>query len=244
MKKTVLITGASRGIGRATAELFAYRGCNVLINYNSSHGGANELVNMLKGNGFAAELFKADVSARDQVDMMLEYCAQSFGGIDILVNNAAISDSRIFTEITQCEWDRMLDINLKGVFNCTQSALKYMLPKRRGVIINVASMWGETGGACEVHYSASKAGIIGLTKALAKELGPSGIRVNCISPGAIQTDMLKGYDRDSLEELRNAAPLMRLGTSGDVASGIFYLSSDEADFITGQVLGINGGMVI
>ncbi|RCX09293.1 3-oxoacyl-[acyl-carrier protein] reductase [Anaerobacterium chartisolvens] len=244
MKKTVLITGASRGIGRATAELFAYRGCNVLINYNSSHSDAAELVSVLKGNGFEAELFKADVSARGQVDRMLEYCAERFGGIDILVNNAAISDSRLFTEITQSEWDRMLDINLKGVFNCTQSALKYMLPQKRGVIINVASMWGETGGACEVHYSASKAGIIGFTKALAKELGPSGIRVNCISPGVIQTDMLKEYDRDSLEELKSSAPLMRLGTAGDVASGIFYLSSDEADFITGQVLGINGGMVI
>lgn len=244
MERVVLITGASRGIGKAAAALFARHGHHVLINYRQSREMAHSLVNDLKNQGYSAECFPADVSKRKEVDAMVEFCLEKFGKIHVLVNNAGISESRLFTDITEEEWDIMVNTNLKGVFNCTQSVLKQMIPQKDGVIINVSSIWGLIGGSCEVHYSAAKAGIIGLTKALAKELGPSNIRVNCVAPGVIQTDMMSGYDETALEELKHQTPLMKLGQARDVASAIYYLASDEARFITGHVLNVNGGFAV
>lgn len=242
--KTVIITGASRGIGRAAARLFAENGYNVLINYLSSGEAAESLRGALTSDGLSAAAFRADVSLREQVDLMVDACADMFGGVDILINNAAISQSKLFTDITDSEWDEMLRINLKGVFNCSQSALRYMLREKKGKIINISSIWGVAGASCEVHYSAAKAGVIGFTKALAKELGPSNIQVNCIAPGVVETDMLSSYTEEDLAALRNMTPLLRLGTPEDIAYCALYLASDRADFITGQVISPNGGFVI
>jgi 3-oxoacyl-[acyl-carrier protein] reductase len=244
MKKTVIVTGASRGIGRAVAEVMAQKGYNVLINYNRSGDMAVELKEKLFRQGFSADVFKADVTNRCEVDEMVEYCRDRFGTVDILINNAGVSQSKLFTDITDCDWDTMMDVNLKGTFNCTQSILKYLISKKKGKIINISSIWGITGASCEVHYSAAKAGIIGLTKALAKELGPSNIQVNCVAPGVIQTDMLSEYSDDDLNLLKESTPLMRLGTVWDIAACVAFLVSEEADFITGQVISPNGGFVI
>jgi len=244
MKRSVIITGASRGIGRAIAEVMASNGFHVLINYNRSEDAAVELKEKLIRQGFSADIFKADVSKRCEVDKMVDYCLDRFGTVDILVNNAGVSQSKLFTDITEEDWNMMVDINLKGAFNCTQSILKYLIPKKKGKIINISSIWGITGASCEVHYSAVKAGLIGLTKALAKELGPSNIQVNCIAPGVIQTDMLSEFTEDDLNVLKENTPLMRLGTVWDIAACAAFLVSEGADFITGQVISPNGGFVI
>lgn len=244
MKKTAIITGASKGIGRSIAENFACKGYNVIINYNSSSREAHEFEALLNAQGLSALAFKADVSVRSEVDAMVDFCIREFGSVDVLVNNAGISVSNLFTDITEAEWDSVFATNLKGVFNCTQSALRYMLPAKKGKIINISSMWGLVGGSCEVHYSAAKAGVIGFTKALAKELGPSNIQVNCIAPGVIQTDMLSDYTHEELEVLRYDTPLMRLGKPHNIAASALFLASEDADFITGHVLSVNGGYVV
>jgi 3-oxoacyl-[acyl-carrier protein] reductase len=241
---TVMITGASRGIGKATAELFAGKGYNVLINYNHSESSAFKLTTQLKTNGFSAALYKADVSKKTEVDSMVDYCFNTFGSVDILVNNAGIAASKLFIDLSEVEWDEMINVDLKGVFNCCQAVLRYMLPQKKGKIINIASIWGMVGASCEVHYSAAKAGVIGLTKALAKELGPSNIQVNCIAPGVVQTDMLASFNEEELAELKAATPLQRLGTPEGIAACAYYLASDAADLFTGQVLSPNGGFVI
>ncbi len=242
--KNVIITGASRGIGQSIAEIFANKGYNVLINYNNSEKSALDLYNKLKGKGLSAKVFKADVSKRDEVNSMMKFCVEEFGGIDVLINNAGISQEKLFTDITDEDFDAMVNVNLKSVFNCSQEALKYMLPKKRGKIINISSIWGMVGASCEVHYSASKAGIIGLTKALAKELGSSNIQVNCIAPGIIQTDMLSLYNESELNALQENTPLMRLGSPKDIAGCTLFLASTHSDFITGQIISPNGGFVI
>lgn len=243
-KKTVVITGASRGIGKATVEVFAQQGYNVLINFNNSEKEAIAIYNNLKEKKFSVKLFKADVSNRDEVDAMMKFCVNEFGAIDILVNNAGISQEKLFTDITDEDWDRMQNINLKSVFICTQEVLKHMIPEKKGKIINVSSIWGMVGASCEVHYSTAKAGVIGLTKALAKELGPSNIQVNCVAPGIIETDMLSSFDQEQLDILKENTPLMRLGSPIDIAMCIFFLASRHADFITGQTISPNGGFVI
>jgi 3-oxoacyl-[acyl-carrier protein] reductase len=242
--KNVIVTGASRGIGRTTAALFAIKGYNVLINYNQSKEEALKLQRRLSSRGFSAALFQADVSKREQVDAMTDYCRNRFGGVDILINNAGIAQQKLFIEISQREWDEMINVDLKGVFNCSQSALKYMLRQKKGKIINVASIWGLVGGSCEVHYSAAKAGVIGFTKALAKELGPANIQVNCIAPGIIKTAMNNSLSPQELAELAEATPLLKLGRTRDIASCALFLASEAADFITGQVMSPNGGFVI
>lgn len=243
-KKTAIITGASRGIGNETAKAFTNEGYNVLINYNSSYEEAWKLKDFIVSNGGCAEIFKADVSNPGEVNDMVQFCLENFKSIDVLVNNAAISQSKLFTDITQSDWDRMMDVNLKGVFNCTLSVVKHMISQKRGKIINVSSIWGMTGASCEVHYSAAKAGIIGFTKALAKELGPCNIQVNCVAPGIIRTSMISEYNQDEINELINQTPLLRLGTVKDVAYTILFLASEKADFITGQLISPNGGFVI
>lgn len=243
-KKTVLVTGASRGIGRAIAKLFAQEGYNVLINYNKSEEEANNLYNELKEKGFSVCKFKADVSKKEEVNAMVNYCIGKFERLDILVNNAGISRTNLFTDISYEEWDEVININLNSVFYTTKKALQYMLPEMSGKIINISSIWGMVGGSYEVHYSTSKAAVIGMTKALAKELGPSNIQVNCIAPGVIQTDMLNDIRDDDKEALKEETPLMRLGAVEDIANCALFLASDKSNFITGQVISPNGGLVI
>ncbi|EII6787260.1 SDR family oxidoreductase, partial [Clostridioides difficile] len=203
-----------------------------------------ELYTRLNEENFSIKLFKADVSNREDVENMVDYCIKEFGGLDVLVNNAGISQDKLFTDITDVDWDNMMNINLKGSFYCSQVALKYMISEKKGNIINISSIWGISGASCEVHYSITKAGIIGMTKALAKEVGPSNIRVNSIAPGVINTDMLSGYNEEDIDILVEETPLMRLGTPEDIANCAIFLASDKSNFITGQVISPNGGFVI
>jgi 3-oxoacyl-[acyl-carrier protein] reductase len=169
---------------------------------------------------------------------------KAIGEIFVLVNNAGIAEQALFTDITDDMWRKMLDTNLSGAFYCSRAVLKYMINRKQGKIINISSIWGETGGSCEVHYSASKAGLIGMTKALAKEVGLSGVTVNCVSPGVILTDMTSHFDEETMNELKNETPLNKIGTPEDVAGAVAFLASADADFITGQDLAVNGGMNI
>lgn len=244
MAKTVLITGASRGIGAEIARQFALNGYNVAINYNKSEQPAILLKQEITQNGGTAEIFKADVSNHSEVVNMVESIYSTFGFIDVLVNNAGIAQQILFIDITPEIWATMLNTNLTSVYNCCNAVLPKMISEHRGNIINIASMWGETGGSCEVHYSASKAGVIGLTKALAKEVGLSGIRVNCVSPGVVMTDMMSGFDKETLDSLAEETPLNKLGTSLDIANAVLFLADEKSSFITGQVLGVNGGILI
>ena len=243
-KKTVLITGGARGIGKAMSKAFAKEGYNVLVNFNKSENGAKELYTILNEKNFSVKLFKADISNREDVEDMVDYCIKEFGGLDVLVNNAGVSQDKLFTDITDEDWDNMMNINLKGSFYCSQVALKYMISEKKGNIINISSIWGISGASCEVHYSITKAGIIGMTKALAKEVGPSNIRVNSIAPGVINTDMLSGYNEEDIDVLVEETPLMRLGTPEDIANCAIFLASDKSNFITAQVISPNGGFVI
>ena len=246
MKKqvTVIITGASRGIGKTMAELFAVKEFNVLLNYHRSESEAFQTAARLKAMGLSVALYQGDVTDKRRMDSMVDFCINTFGSIDVLINNAGIAASKLFVDITEAEWDELINVNLKGVFNCSQAVLRYMIPEKKGKIINIASIWVMVGAACEVPYSTAKAGVIGLTKALAKELGPSNIQVNCIAPGIIETDMLSGYRETELLELKNQTPLQRLGKPADVASCALFLASGTADYMTGQVISPNGGFVI
>ncbi len=244
MCKTVLITGASKGIGYETAKLFAQKGYNVAVNYNSSKEAAFGLVNDLLEKNCSVMAVQADVSCKEQVDSMINSVNKQFGEIDILVNNAGIAKQRLFTDISTQEWDNMFDINVKGMFLCCQGVLPAMIRNKSGKIINISSIWGITGASCEVLYSATKAAVIGLTKALAKELGPSGIQVNCVAPGVIDTDMNSDLDKATFEDLKEQTPLGTIGKCIDVAETIAFLAQEKANFITGQVISPNGGFLI
>lgn len=239
MKKAAIITGASRGIGRATAYALAECGYIPIINYLNSRKSAEETARETCG-----EVFRADISDSAEVEGMVKEVIKKYGGIDVLVNNAGISVSGLFTDITPQQEQRIIDVNIKGVFNCTRHVIPGMISRKYGRIINIASMWGEVGASCEVHYSAAKAAVIGFTKALAKEVGPSGITVNCVSPGLISTDMNAIHRPEDLNALIEETPLQRMGTPEDVAAAIAFLTSDKSSFITGQVIGVNGGFVI
>jgi len=239
--QTALITGASRGIGSAIARQLAKDGFRVIINYNASEREAQLLISELNNtNSIKCIALQADVSDRAQVEAVFA----AAGGIDVLINNAGIAQQKLFTDLTEQDWDRMFDVDVKGVFHCCQCALPYMIHQKHGKIINISSMWGQVGASCEVHYSAAKAAVIGLTKALAKEVGPSGIQVNCIAPGVIQTEMNAHLDESTIEELKEETPLGVIGTVQDIADAVSFLAGEKADFITGQVLGVNGGIVI
>lgn len=242
--RTVLITGASRGIGAACAKAFAGNGDRVIINYNRSEQQAVSLARSLRENGAEVGLIKADVSSSAEVSRMFSQIESEFGGADVLVNNAGIAQTKLFTDITDEDWSRMLSVNLSSVFYCCRAALPYMIRQKRGRIVNISSMWGQVGGSCEVHYSAAKAGVIGLTKALAMEEGPSGITVNCVAPGVIQTDMTSGYSEQDMQALRDETPTGTLGNPEDVARAVLFLAREQSSFITGQVLGVNGGFVV
>ncbi len=241
---TVLITGASRGIGRAVALAFARQGFCVAANYHTHEQQAKELGEELRALGACARLFRADVSDKAQVDAMFLKIRQDFGSVDVLVNNAGMAQQKLFTDITEEEWDRMFDVNIKGMFHCAKGVLPDMISRKKGKIINVSSIWGIAGASCEVHYSASKAAVIGFTKALAKEVGPSGIQVNCVAPGVVETDMNAALSEDIKEELREETPLGCIGEPDDIAQAILFLAEDRSRFITGQVISPNGGIVI
>ena len=244
MKKTVVITGASKGIGAAMAILFARKGYNVVIGYNESYQLAKMLSSSLSSQGYSVMPFKVNVTNKLETDLLIKETVYKFGSVDILINNAGIAFNGLITDTDEFDSDRIFDINLKGVYNCCKSVTPVMVNQKSGKIINISSMWGQVGASCEVAYSAAKAGVIGLTKALAKELAPSGITVNCIAPGLIDTTMNSNISVEDLNAFVEDIPLGRMGTADDVAETALFLSSEGADYITGQVLGVNGGYVV
>lgn len=239
-----VVTGGASGIGEATVRALCADGMPVVINYNSSEAKAEALASELSFKGYSVMTAKADVSLSSEVNEMFEKISRDFGNPYVLVCNSGIAQQKLFTDITDEDWNKMTGVNLTGVFNCCRAALPYMIRQKKGRIITVSSMWGQVGASCEVHYSAAKAGVIGLTKALAQEVAPSGITVNCVSPGAIETKMMSSFSQDDIAALCDEIPLMRLGKPEEVAAAISFLASDNAGYITGQVLGVNGGMII
>lgn len=235
-QKVVIVTGASRGIGREIAKTLAKDGNHVIANYNQSSEAALHLQNELKEAGLDIDIFKCDVSKRQDVQNMIHFTINKYGKIDVLINNAGVDQTKLFTDITDADWNWIIQNNLYSVFCCSQEVIKYMLHEKSGCIINISSIFGRIGGSCEAHYSCSKAGIDGLTKSLAKELSLSHIRVNSIAPGAIDTDMNKNVD---YEEVKKEIPLAKIGTPNDIAKCVKWLMEDE--YTTGQIIEINGG---
>ena len=236
--RNVIVTGGTRGIGAAISRAFAENGDRVFAVYEKDDSAARDFAEKTD-----AIIIKADVSKSDGASAVYNEVAK-YGKVDILINNAGISQIKLFSDITEADWDRMFAVNTKSVFLMTKQALTDMIHNKSGKIINISSIWGQTGGSCEVHYSASKAAIIGFTKSLAKELGLSGIQVNCIAPGVIKTDMTAHLSDNDIADLKEQIPLNRIGTPEDIAKTAVFLASDGADYITGQIFGINGGMLI
>ncbi len=243
MKKTALITGSSRGIGRAVAERLARDGYAVCINFIERSDKAEELVKKLTAEGFEAMSFQADVADAEAVSNMVKAIERRFGPVTLLVNNAGIAKQCLFQDMSHEYWKRIFDVNLNGTFNTIQAVLPNMLHEHSGCIINVSSIWGEHGASCEVAYSSTKHAIIGLTRSLAQELAPSNIRVNCIAPGVIDTDMVQVLGRETLDALAEDTPLGRLGRPEDIAALVSFLASEGAAFITGQVITSDGGFM-
>lgn len=240
--KTVLVTGSSRGIGKCIAENLAKDGYNVVLNYNKSVKEAKKIKEELENQGIKIEIFKADVSKREDVKKLIKFTIDKFNNIDVLINNAGIAKLQMFNDITDEDWNEMLSTNLNSVFFTIQEALPNMIHNKNGCIINISSIWGIVGASCEVAYSVSKAGINGLTKALAKELGLSNIRVNAIAPGVIDTDMNSNIDNAIKEQIKEETPLNRIGKPIDIYRCVKWLVEDE--FTTGQIISPNGGYVI
>ncbi|MEE0866652.1 MAG: SDR family oxidoreductase [Clostridia bacterium] len=242
MSKVAIITGASRGIGREIAKTLAKKGIKVIANYNKSEEKAKELQEELKIENIDIDIFKADVSRRNEAKELVDYTLDKYGRIDILINNAGIAQFKEFTKITDEDWNKMIDINLNSVFIMSQEVLENMIHNKNGCIINISSIWGNVGSSCEVHYSTAKAGINGMTKALAKELGPSNIRVNAIAPGIIDTEMNNDISEEQINIIKEETPLGRIGKPEDIAKCVKWLVEDE--FTTGQVISPNGGWII
>lgn len=239
--KTVVITGSSRGIGAATAKLFAENGFNVCVNYFHSEKAAKELTASLP----SAVAVKADISKKADAFALIEAATETFGHVDVLVNNAGIAlPPQLVTDVSDADYDRVFDINMKGVHNTVNAVLPQMVNRKSGNIVNISSLWGVVGGSCETVYTASKAAVIGYTKALAKELGPSGIRVNCVAPGFIRTEMNARFSEEEIASFAEETPLCRVGDPQDVAKAVFFLATDMSDFITGQTLCVDGGRSI
>ena len=239
--KRVLVTGGSRGIGAAMAGEFARAGYAVAINYCRSENAARELAAGLAREGCVAACYRADVADSAQVQSMVRAAEQDLGSIAVLVNNAGISQTGLLTDLDDVGWRRLWEVNVSGALYCSRAVLPGMLRRGEGVILNLSSMWGQVGGSCEVAYSATKAALIGMTKALAKEVGPSGVRVNCIAPGVIDTEMNGALDEQAKEELALETPLRRMGRAQEVAQLALWLASGKAAFVTGQVVAVNGG---
>ena len=236
----ILISGGDRGIGAATARAFYEAGFRVAVLYHSNAEAAAALEKQLPG----ITAVQCDVASRASCELAFRTAEQALGHVDVLVSNAGIAQQKLFTDITPEEWQHMLDVNLTGAFHLCQLALPGMIRRKAGRILTVSSMWGQTGGSCEVHYSAAKAGLIGLTKALAKEEGPSGITVNCVAPGVIDTDMMAAFTAEDKAALAEETPVGRLGSADEVARLLVFLAGEDAGYITGQVFGVNGGLVI
>ena len=240
-KKTpvVLVTGGSGGIGSAIARLFASRGYNTAIHYNSNETAAKEIRDSLVSDGFSAEIFQADVSSPEDVRRMVSEVENKLGTVDVLVNNAGISLIKLFDETSDEEWDNIMNVNLKSAFLCSKAVIDGMIHEKKGKIINISSIWGVKGASCEVAYSASKAGLIGFTKALAQELAPSNIQVNCVAPGAIATEMNSHLSASDVKALCDDIPAGRFGAPIEVAEAVWFLANSS--YVTGQVLGVDGG---
>lgn len=239
VNKVVVVTGSSRGIGAEIVKLLAKSGHTVILNYNKSEDCAKSVENELKNLGYAVDIFKADVSKKEEAESLVKFAVNKYGKIDVLINNAGISQTKLFTDITDEDWQNMMNNNLNSAFYCTREAVKNMIHNKQGLIINMSSIWGVTGASCEVHYSTAKAGLIGFTKALAKELGPSNIRVNAIAPGIIDTDMCSEYSVKEKDKIKEEIPLERIGTAENIAKCVKWLIED--DYVTGEVISINGG---
>lgn len=241
----VLITGASRGIGAEAARLFAREGWCVAINYNSSRIEALELARELSGLGVKAIAIQADVSVPEQAAQLIQKAETDLGPLDAVVCNAGIAlEQQLLADTAVDQWRRLMDVDVDGMFYTLRAAIPGLVRQKRGAVVTVSSMWGVTGGSCEAPYSAAKAGVIGLTRALAKELGPSNIRVNCVAPGVVDTEMNRHLTPEDLTALGEETPLGRIGTPEEIAQAIVFLASERASFITGQVLRVDGGMVI
>ena len=243
MRKSVIITGASRGIGKACALIFAENGYDLLLCYQSREEDAKAVAKEAEAFGVRAKVFQMNMESLSDCRRTVAKAMMEFGGIDALVCNAGISLPVLFTQTTEEEYDRVFSVNTKGVFFLSQAAAKEMISAGKGAIVNVSSMWGVAGASGEVAYSASKAAVIGLTKALAKELAPSGIRVNCVAPGVTDTEMNACYDEDAMEALSERTPLGRIADPREIAEAIFFLASEKASFITGQTLTADGGFI-
>ena len=238
----VIVTGGSRGIGKCLVENLAKDGYNVLLNYNKSEKQARKIQEDLRKDGIIIEIFKADVSKKEQVKAMVEFALKKWGSIDVLINNAGIAKLQMFQDVTEEDWNEIIDTNLKSAFYASQEVLQSMIHKKKGLIINISSMWGQVGASCETVYAISKAGIDAMTKSLAKELGPSNIRVNSIAPGVIDTEMNSKIDEHIKNQIKDETPLRKIGEPIDIYKCAKWLIEDE--FTTGQVIGINGGYVI
>lgn len=239
MNKTAIVTGGSRGIGAAIVEMLAQGGYNVVINYNKSEEIAKKMKEEFTSKGYTVETFKADVSKREEVKKLVEFTIEKYKNIDVLINNCGISQTKLFTDITDEDWQNMINTNLNSAFYMCQEVVPNMIHNKKGSIINISSIWGTTGASCEVHYSVAKAGVDALSKALAKELGPSGIRVNSIAPGIIDTDMNKHLNEEEIKEIEDEIPLCKIGNVHDIAKCVKWLIEDE--YTTGQVISVNGG---
>ena len=244
MRKIALITGGSRGIGAACVRAFAEDGYSVAFLYNNSREKAEALVQQLRAEGRDVSAYRCDVADPAQVKNVITEILRTYRRIDALVNCAGIAHIGLFTDMTEDEWDRLFAVNVRSAFSVTKAVLPGMISRQNGAIVSVSSMWGEVGASCEVAYSATKAALIGLTKALAKEVGPSGVRVNCVTPGVIDTDMNAQLTDDDRAALSDETPLGRTGSAEEVAKTILFLCGEDASFITGQIIGVSGGLVI
>ncbi len=242
--KTAVVTGGAGGIGAAVCERLCRDGFSVAVNWHRSEAKAASLVKRLTQSGFDAFAVKGDVSVSADADALIQAAFCRNGRIDVLVNNAGIAVRSLFDETSDEQWRRVTDTNLTGAFNCSRAASKHMLRQKSGRIINISSMWGQTGASCEVAYSASKAGVIGLTKALAKELAPSGVTVNCVSPGVVDTDMMSSFSQEERHLIAEDIPLGRFASPEDIANAVAFFADERSAYITGQILGVNGGAVI
>ena len=239
MNKVIIVTGASRGIGKEIAKGLSKKGYQVIANYNKSEEQAIKLKEELKKENINIDIFKADVSKRKEAEELVKYTIKKFGKIDVLINNAGISQIKEFTQITDEDWNNIINTNLNSVFYMTQETCKNMIHNKKGCIINISSIWGVIGASCEVHYSVSKAGIDAITKSLAKEMGPSNIRVNSIAPGIINTEMNNKLSEKEIENIKEEIPLEKIGKAQDIEKCIEWLIEDE--YTTGQIISINGG---
>ena len=242
--KTALVTGSSRGIGRAVARELAHQGWAVGINYLHREDKAQELVEELTAAGCQAAAFQAGVADGAAVASMVKELGETFSPVELVVNNAGVAGQSLFQDISDEMWNRYLEVNLGGARNTIKAALPHMISEKRGCIVNISSIWGQRGASCEVAYACTKAGIIALTRSLAMELAPSGIRVNCVAPGVINTDMVQVLGQETLDDLAKETPLGRLGTPEDIAYAVSFFASERAGFITGQVLTADGGFIV